>query len=255
MNIDFVDVSVYQGDIDWQALTVPAIIKATEGSTFVDPKFPQNRDGSRATGKALGWYHFLSSQTGGGAQADHYLATVQPLPSELNCLDWETDSVGVRPDPDQAKQFIDTLRAQGYGNIRLYGNDWLAAYALQWDVPFWCASYTNNEQAIRDRHAVAWQWSSEENVPGIAGHVDVSQVLDSESWYGGMTLAEFVAALGPTARLNNGIIEMQLRDGNWYPYAACVQYIHSEAQDAHNKPASGGGSGPLKVVLEGTATP
>ena len=41
-----VDVSVYQGDIDWQILADQnidfAFIKATEGSSFVDPNFSYN---------------------------------------------------------------------------------------------------------------------------------------------------------------------------------------------------------------------
>lgn len=251
MQIDFVDVSVYQGDIDWFAVTVPAIIKATEGATFTDPKFAQNRMGARAARKCLGFYHFLASTSAGDAQANHFLYTTAPLDDELLCLDWETDSIGVRPDPDQAKAWIDTVRGQGYGNIRLYGNEWLAAYALQWDIPFWCAWYGNAETQVRARHAVAWQWSSEEYVAGIPSRVDVNQILDPEGWYAGMTLEQFTAALGPRARLEEGIIKIQLRDGNWYPFADCIQYIHQEAQDAA-KPTT---AAALNITLTGSAQP
>lgn len=190
MLIDFVDVSMYQGDIDWLAVPCPAIIKATEGATYTDPRFAQNQAGARATGKAMGWYHFLSSQSAGDAQAQHFLATVQPLPDELLCLDWETDSSGVRPDPHQAKAWIDTVRAAGWPHIRLYGNEWLAAYALQWDVPFWCAWYGDAEQQVRDRNAAAWQWSSEQYVTGIATRVDVNQILDPDRWSITMALSD-----------------------------------------------------------------
>lgn len=182
--VDFVDVSMYQGDIDWLAVPCPAVIKATEGATYTDPRFAQNQAGARCAGKAMGWYHFLSSQSAGAAQAAHFLDTVQPLPDELLCLDWETDSSGVRPDPEQAKAWIDMVRACGWSQVRLYGNEWLAAYALQWEVPFWCAWYGDAEQQVRDRDAVAWQWSSEQYVDGIAGRVDVNMVLDPARWEG-----------------------------------------------------------------------
>lgn len=247
MIVDFVDVSVYQGDIDWQALTVPAIIKATEGATFTDPRFFQNRDGARAAGKCLGFYHFLASTSDGVAQANHFLRVVQPGPDELLCLDWETDSIGVRPDPNQAKDWIDTVRSLGYLNVRLYGNEWLAAYALQWDIPFWCAWYGNAEQQVTDRNAVAWQWSSEEFVPGIPSRVDVNQVLDEEGWYVGMTAEQFAAMLGDKARANNGVVEIQLSDGNWYPFSHTLQFIHTEAQ---TDSGSGGGASATEVVDE-----
>lgn len=246
--IDFVDVSVYQGDIDWPLVPVPAIIKATEGQSFTDPRFSQNRAGARATGKCMGWYHFLASTSAGDAQANHFLDTVQPLPDELLCLDWETDSIGVRPDPNQASDWIHTVRARGYGNIRLYGNEWLAAYALQWQVPFWCAWYGNAEQQVRDRNAVAWQWSSSEFVDGIPSRVDVNQILDPDLWLGdsAMTAEQFAAMLGTPARANNGVVEIQLSDGNWYPFAAVLQYIHTEASRDN-------AGGPLTISLTGTA--
>ena len=58
-----VDVSRYQGDIDWPVLAGQGIdfafIKATEGSTLVDPRFAANLDGATAAGLRVGAYHFL----------------------------------------------------------------------------------------------------------------------------------------------------------------------------------------------------
>lgn len=261
MNIDFIDVSQWQGDIDWPAVPVPAVIKATEGSTFIDPKFYANRDGARGTGKCLGFYHFLSSQTPGDVQARHFLNTAVPLPSELVVLDWETDSVGVRPDPDQAKAWLDTVRAFGWEHVRLYGNEWLAAYALQWDVPFWCAWYGNAEQQVRDRHAVAWQWSSEQYVTGIAGRVDVNQVLD-DGWYADMALSD-----DDVARIAEAVWAKILsktgdpKDGA--PASQWVLWEHDELTDpnqleqriARHIPQGTGGplATPLSITLTGTA--
>ncbi len=261
VNIDFVDVSVYQGDIDWAAVTVPAIIKATEGSTFTDPRFAQNRAGARSAGKCMGFYHFLASTSNGVAQAHHFLNVVHPGPDELLCLDWETDSVGVRPDPNQAKDWIDTVRSLGYLNVRLYGNEWLAAYALQWEVPFWCAWYGDAEQQVLDRHAVAWQWSSEEFVPGIPSRVDVNQVLDPEGWYADMALSD-----EDVTRIAEAVWSRIIDAADWSAPAGnffgalrdevtrddkLTQRV-SEATAALIPPTGTGG--PLTINLTGTAT-
>ena len=59
-----VDVSSYQGVIDWEILAAQDIffvfIKATEGSTFVDDNFAYNCSEARKTGLRVGAYHFFS---------------------------------------------------------------------------------------------------------------------------------------------------------------------------------------------------
>ncbi|MFT4228584.1 GH25 family lysozyme [Micropruina sp.] len=75
-----VDVSRYQGDIDWPVLARQGIdfafIKATEGSTLVDPRFAANLDGATAAGLRVGTYHFFSFTSGGTTQADNVIRTV-----------------------------------------------------------------------------------------------------------------------------------------------------------------------------------
>lgn len=58
-----VDVSKYQGDIDWAAVRRAHIqfawIKATEGADYVDPNFQQNWYATKAAGLPRGAYHFV----------------------------------------------------------------------------------------------------------------------------------------------------------------------------------------------------
>ena len=58
-----VDVSKYQGDIDWNAARDDGVkfayIKATEGGDVVDDKFQQNWENARAAGIKRGAYHFV----------------------------------------------------------------------------------------------------------------------------------------------------------------------------------------------------
>lgn len=74
-----VDVSHYQGAVNWNSLaaggTQFAYMKETEGTGFVDPQFTSNYAGSAAAGLARGAYHFaLPDESSGAVQAAYFLA-------------------------------------------------------------------------------------------------------------------------------------------------------------------------------------
>lgn len=75
-----VDVSSYQGDVDFSALRRQGIsfayIKATEGSSHVDAKFKANWAGAKTADLPAGAYHFFSYKTSGADQAKHFIETV-----------------------------------------------------------------------------------------------------------------------------------------------------------------------------------
>ena len=77
-----VDVSAYQGIIDWETLSQQDIsfvfIKATEGSSFVDRNFAYNYKEAQTTGLRVGAYHFFSYDSEGGTQAENFIRTVEP---------------------------------------------------------------------------------------------------------------------------------------------------------------------------------
>jgi uncharacterized protein with LGFP repeats len=74
-----IDVSHYQGTLNWLTIaaggTKFAYLKATEGTTYVDPLFSTNFSGSGSAGLARGAYHFaLPDSSSGAAQASYFLA-------------------------------------------------------------------------------------------------------------------------------------------------------------------------------------
>lgn len=75
-----VDVSVYQGDIDWRNLKNEgvrfAFIKATEGTSLIDRNFKYNWRKAHRTGIKTGAYHFMSYDSPGDVQAQHFIKTV-----------------------------------------------------------------------------------------------------------------------------------------------------------------------------------
>lgn len=82
-----VDVSHYQGEIDWRQIEDQGIdfafIKATEGSSHVDERFAANWQAAAETGLSVGAYHFFSFDSSGQTQAEWYIQTVGMLEGRL----------------------------------------------------------------------------------------------------------------------------------------------------------------------------
>lgn len=82
-----VDVSHYQGTIDWPKLADQnldfAFIKATEGSAHVDECFYDNWQAAGKTELSIGAYHFFSFDSEGKKQAQFYIDTVGSLNGKL----------------------------------------------------------------------------------------------------------------------------------------------------------------------------
>ena len=87
LTVKGVDVSSYQGDIDWPLLVSQdidfAYIKATEGSSHQDPYFDQNWQNASETDIRIGAYHFFSFESGGDTQAQNFIDTVEPVDNML----------------------------------------------------------------------------------------------------------------------------------------------------------------------------
>ena len=82
-----VDVSHYQGEIDWEKLSSEnirfAYIKATEGSGHKDEEFDKNWEGAQATRLRIGSYHFFSLDSPGTTQAENFCKTVTVVDNML----------------------------------------------------------------------------------------------------------------------------------------------------------------------------
>ena len=62
-----IDVSAYQGDIDFNLVKEAGIdivyIKSSEGSGFVDPYFEQNYQNAKNAGLSVGFYHYVTARS------------------------------------------------------------------------------------------------------------------------------------------------------------------------------------------------
>lgn len=77
--LDGIDVSHWQGDIDWARVAAQgytfAQMKATDGTSYIDPTFAANAAGARAAGILHGGYHFAEpDESDGATQAEWFVA-------------------------------------------------------------------------------------------------------------------------------------------------------------------------------------
>lgn len=92
MTVKAIDVASYQSsryDTDGQDMVV---VKATEGTTYRNPKHAAQVGHGREHDLVVGHYHFVrrGSIT---AQADYFLNTARPAPGDVLALDWEDTAV------------------------------------------------------------------------------------------------------------------------------------------------------------------
>ena len=82
-----VDVSYWEPRIDWQALRTQsfkfALIRATSGVGYVDPKFKSHWEGARKEGLLRGAYHYLIANQDPKQQADLFISTISADRGEL----------------------------------------------------------------------------------------------------------------------------------------------------------------------------
>ena len=82
-----IDVSHYQGEIDWEAMKAQGVefayIKATEGSSHADECYASNMEQAQKAGIAAGAYHFFSFDSPAVTQAEHFIAITGEHPGNL----------------------------------------------------------------------------------------------------------------------------------------------------------------------------
>jgi len=180
-----VDVSHWQGRIDWRAVredgVVFAFIKATEGRDLVDPNFARNWGAARQAGVKRGAYHFYRPNVPASVQARHFLRTVSHGAGDLPpVLDVEVTGGAT---PAQLRRGIRTWleiveRETGKRPI-VYVNPRVARY-IDPEMrrhALWIAHYRATQPPIPGDWTrwTFWQYSSSGRVDGIRGRVDLNR--------------------------------------------------------------------------------
>ncbi len=185
-----IDVSKYQGDIDWTQVKASGVqfayIKATEGGDHIDEKFQQNWRDAKAAGLARGAYHFVYWCRPWHEEMRHFINVV---PNERDALPPVLD-VEATPESKKCKRRLERgpavaeiremLRAMErhygkkpviYTTVDFYEHI-LSPNELE-DYPIWIRS-TKYSPHVRygSRNWHFWQFQSDARIPGIVGNVD-----------------------------------------------------------------------------------
>lgn len=191
-----VDVSVFQGDIDWEQVKAAgyefAILRigyrgyGEEGTLNADEKFEQNLENARKAGIDVGVYFFSQAVNEEEAkeEADFVLEHLKGKELQMPVVydpehiledEARTDGVTGEQFTQNAKVFCKEIEEAGY-DAMIYSNMLWEAYELDLekllDYPVWYADYEELPQT--PYRFSMWQYSSTGSVTGIEGNVDLN---------------------------------------------------------------------------------
>ncbi len=189
-----IDVSHWQGSINWPKVKKDGVsfvfIKATQGTTWVDPKFRENASGAKAAGLLIGAYHFVDAASPEAAkqQAHHFVKTIQAAGVTFDLppvMDYENNPAGLSKAQINAvaEAFLkEVQKLTGSVPIIYSGN----AFAQQFQpslgqYPLWIARYSSNVpyDVPAWKRWDFWQYSDSGKVAGISGNVDLNEYKGS----------------------------------------------------------------------------
>lgn len=184
-----IDVSRWQGDIDWKKVKQVgiqfAIIKAggSDKGFYKDSKFEQNYAGAKANGIAVGSYYFVgkgcTSAADGLADAKRFEELLKGKQFEMPVyMDNEAQPASAKAGiTDATIAFCDYLESKGFC-VGVYGSktsgfqDRMIDGKLQ-KYTHWVAQYSSKCTYPNTSVLGMWQYSSTGRVDGINGNVDL----------------------------------------------------------------------------------
>lgn len=193
-----IDVSSYQGDINWALVKADgidfAIIKATQGRSetgtyrnFTDSQFVRNIIGAHQAGVRCGVYHYLTAQTVSEAmeEAELFLSAVAPYRNIIDLwavVDVESKHLPVNKTllTQIVNTFCSRMVSAGYRPMVYTNPDFLKNRLNDisyWDL--WLALWRNKAKvpSLSDYpNMKVWQWGAEV-VDGVTGKVDANYLI------------------------------------------------------------------------------
>jgi lysozyme len=187
--LEGIDVSHWDGTVDWAKVKASgrsfAFAKATEGTTYVDPKFAENWAGMKQHQLARSAYHFFHANADPIAEADHFLQTMGPLePGDLPpTLDLEvTDGQSAATITSTAIQWLDHVAQQTgmlpilYTSPSFVTGSMGSPAGLETHALLWIANWGVTCPTVPAPYTTwgFWQYDDMGAVPGITGNVDLN---------------------------------------------------------------------------------
>ena len=187
VQFDGIDISKYQGNINWEELKKQSkikfvYIKATEGTDYVDPRYHENIRNARKHGFKVGSYHFLSTRSAVTTQFYNFMRTAKredqdllPIIDVENLKPWSAQQLR-----DSLKVFADLIedyygcKPLIYTSEKFFTTNLGRAFA---NYPLFIAKYSNTQPNIGYKW-ILWQFADNglfKAVKGNGGRVDMSR--------------------------------------------------------------------------------
>ncbi len=191
-----IDVSVFQGDIDWTAVKNDGIdfvmLRAglrgygSKGIMAQDDNFDKNYEGAKAAGLKVGVYFFSQATTEEEAaeEAEFLIEIIKDKQIDYPiAYDWEfvdndearTNGMSSSAITACAVKFCEVIKNAGYKPI-IYFNCEVGYFnydlSLVSDLNFWLAEYYDTPSFYYDYKM--WQYTKTGTVNGISGNVDLN---------------------------------------------------------------------------------
>ena len=182
-----IDVSHYQGDIDWKMLGQTRqgqfpiqfiFMKATEGGDYTDDRFAANFDSARVHGFVRGAYHFYNPKTDANKQADFFIQSVKLEPGDLPpVLDIEKKGKDIKKLQADLKVWL--RKVENHYGVKpiIYASYKFKTRYLNDSVfntyPYWIAHYYVDSVRYEGDWRF-WQHTDVGTLPGIDEKVDLN---------------------------------------------------------------------------------
>lgn len=184
--VNGIDLSEYQGKVDWKLLAKQdinfAFIKTTEGSSTTDSHFVENFQGASQTDLVLGAYHFFSYDSDGISQANLYINALEIFEDIDNIIipivdvefygDKEKNLPDVAETQKQLKAFLSLLeekyntRPVIYATQKSY-NLYIKGEFEEYDL--WIRNIWTTPNLNKERNWTFWQYSNKGKLKGYEG--------------------------------------------------------------------------------------
>jgi lysozyme len=184
-----IDVSSYQGKIDWKKVSQMeydgikisfSFVKATEGVTLVDSYYQRNWLESKQNNVIRGAYHYFKPLKSGLWQAKFMMQTINLEAGDLPpVIDIEetgglTDAVLIANIQEFANEIERKTKYKPiiYSGLRFYQDHLKGKFD---DYPLWIAHYYQPKLKVSDKtNWYFWQHADNAHIDGINGRVDMN---------------------------------------------------------------------------------
>lgn len=188
---DGIDVSGWQGNIDYSEVASSGIeivyMKASEGTSFVDPYFNQNYTNAKANGLKVGFYHYLTARSNSEAvaEANFFVSTISGMiPDCRLAMDFESfGSLSAEEINEIGLTFMQTVESLSGKEMVIYSDTSNASNIFGGSLtnyPLWVAQYEVEEPTPNGNWDswVGWQYTDAGEISGINGYVDRDRFTD-----------------------------------------------------------------------------